>query len=247
MARFFPARSSCHFDTRGEKRFADRLEEKLEDDYLCWYNVPIGPKQRQPDFVVLHPSRGILVLEVKDWRLETIQSMDRHKAQLIVGEQLKSVDNPLLQARVCALEVVTTLQRDPALLHQSGPHTGKLLLPWGHGVVLTAITRKQFEQTDLGEVLNPQLVICQDEMTETVEAEAFQQRLWDMFLHSFPCQLGLPQTIESVLSPSAGIIGALVLATVAGVAALVFGLQMLMLMKSLMSRDRPWPTRFDTP
>ena len=193
MARFFPARSSCHFDTRGEKRFADRLEEKLEDDYLCWYNVPIGPKQRQPDFVVLHPSRGILGLEVKDWRLETIQSMDRHKAQLIVGEQLKSVDNPLLQARVCALEVVTTLQRDPALLHQSGPHTGKLLLPWGQGVVLTAITRKQFEQTDLGEVLNPQLVICQDEMTETVEAEAFQQRLWDMFLHSFPCQLGLPQ------------------------------------------------------
>ena len=66
-------------------------------------------------------------------------------------------------------------------------------------------------------------------------------------LRFLPSQLGLPQTIESVLSPSAGIIGALVLATVAGVAALVFGLQMLILMKSLMSRDRPWPTRFDTP
>ncbi len=193
MARFFPARSSCKFDTRGEARLADRLEKKLEDDYLCWYNVPLGPKQRQPDFVILHPSRGLLILEVKDWKLETIQSMDRHRAQLIVGDRLKSVDNPLLQARVCALEVVTTLQRDPALLQQEGPHTGKLVLPWGFGVVLTAITRRQFEQTDLGDVLNPQLVICQDEMTEAVEAEAFQQRLWDMFLHSFPCQLGLPQ------------------------------------------------------
>lgn len=194
MARFFPARSSCRFDTRGEMRFAERLEKKLEDDYLCWYNVPLGPKQRQPDFVILHPSRGLLILEVKDWKLESIQSMDRSKTQLITGERLKSVDNPLLQARVYALEVVTTLQRDPALCQQAGsPHAGKLLMPWGHGVVLTAITRSQFEQTDLPQVLNPQLAICQDEMIESVDEEAFQQRLWDMFLHVFPCQLSLPQ------------------------------------------------------
>lgn len=66
-------------------------------------------------------------------------------------------------------------------------------------------------------------------------------------LRFFPSQLGLPQTIESVLSPFAGIITALVLAAIAGVAALLFGLQILAVMKSLMSRDSLWPTRFDTP
>ncbi|MGF7243790.1 hypothetical protein ABIC11_004245 [Pseudomonas oryzihabitans] len=35
MARFFPARSQCQFDTPGERRFAERLEKLLEDDYLC--------------------------------------------------------------------------------------------------------------------------------------------------------------------------------------------------------------------
>ncbi len=36
-------------------------------------------------------------------------------------------------------------------------------------------------------------MIFQDEMTESVEAETFQQRLWDMFPHVFPCTLSLPQ------------------------------------------------------
>ncbi len=58
MARFFPVRSQCQFDTPGERRFAERLEKLLEDDYLCWSNVPVGPKARYPDFVVLHPRRG---------------------------------------------------------------------------------------------------------------------------------------------------------------------------------------------
>jgi hypothetical protein len=34
--------------TSGEKRFAWRLEDKLEDDYLCWYDVSIGERTRTP-------------------------------------------------------------------------------------------------------------------------------------------------------------------------------------------------------
>jgi hypothetical protein len=44
--------------TSGEKRFAQRLEAKLEEDYLCWYDVPVGPANVHPDFIVLHPRRG---------------------------------------------------------------------------------------------------------------------------------------------------------------------------------------------
>ncbi|MDV7210976.1 NERD domain-containing protein/DEAD/DEAH box helicase [Azotobacter beijerinckii] len=194
MAQFFPARSACRFDTPGERRLAERLEKKLEDDYLCWFNVPVGPKALQPDFVVLHPRRGVLVLEVKDWKLETIQSMDRGKAQILDGGRLKSVANPMTQARVYALEVAVTLQKDPALKQAAdSPHAGKLAMPYGWGVVLAGITRKQFEATELAEVLDPQRVICQDEMGETVEPEAFQQRLWEMFHQVFPCRLSSAQ------------------------------------------------------
>lgn len=194
MARFFPARSSCHFDTPGERRLAERLDKKLEDDYLCWFNVPVGPKALQPDFVLLHPQRGVLILEVKDWKLDTIQTMDPGTAQILDSGRSKSVRNPMMQARAYALEVAVTLQKDPALKQPPGsPRAGNLIMPYGWGVVFTAITRRQFEQTNLAEVLDPHRVIFQDEMTETVEDEAFQQRLWDMFHHVFPCKLTLPQ------------------------------------------------------
>lgn len=35
--------------------------------------MPFGPKQSQPDFLIIHPRRGLLILETKDWRLETIK------------------------------------------------------------------------------------------------------------------------------------------------------------------------------
>ena len=194
MAQFFPSRASCRFDTPGERRLAERLEKKLEDDYLCWFNIPVGPKALQPDFVVMHPQRGVLVLEVKDWKLETIQSMDRGLAKIFVDGALKTQKNPMMQARVYAMEVTMLLQKDPALKQPAhSPRAGNLIMPFGWGVVLTRITRKQFEGAGLAEVLDPQQVIFQDEMTESVEPEAFQQRLWDMFRHVFPCKLTLPQ------------------------------------------------------
>lgn len=36
-----------------ERRLAERLEQKLEDDYLLWWDVPIGPKQTFTEFVVM--------------------------------------------------------------------------------------------------------------------------------------------------------------------------------------------------
>ena len=59
--------------------------------------------------------------------------------------------------------------------------------------MLANISRKQFESTDLGEVLESHRVICQDEMADSVEMEAFQKRLWDMFTVPGFGNLGLPQ------------------------------------------------------
>jgi len=195
MAKLIPTRNSCLSRmTSGEKRFSERLEQKLEDDYLLWYDVPLGPKQRRPDFVVLHPRRGLLVLEVKDWKEETIREADRFQFTLLDFCGAVSVLNPLAQARQYVLEVNRILENDPTLRHPAGsPYAGKLVMPWAHGVVFTNLTRKRFDGSGLGEVVPPHLAICQDEMTESVDAETFQQRLWAMFPHVFPTALALPQ------------------------------------------------------
>jgi hypothetical protein len=193
VAVLIPSIGTSSFDSTGERRLAERLEQKLDADYLLWHNVPIGPKQTYPDFVVLHPRRGLLILETKDWRLDTIKQATRQAWDILVDGQVKVVMNPLAQARFCAIQVVNSLERDKQLIQTSGPHQGKLAFPWGHGVVFTRITRKQFDDAGLDEAIAPHYVICKDEMEESADAEAFQQRLWGMFAHSFGGVISLPQ------------------------------------------------------
>lgn len=190
-----PALGSCAGRmTSGERRLAERLEQKLDDDYLLWYDVPVGPKQTHPDFVIIHPRRGLLILETKDWRLDTIQQAGKLAWDILDAGRPKCVINPLQQARVGAIQVVNALERDAQLVQSDGPYKGKLAFPWGHGVVFTRITRKQFDAAGLGHAIEPDRVICQDEMTEAEDAEAFQQRLWNMFPHAFGSKaMSLPQ------------------------------------------------------
>lgn len=195
MATLIPSLNAClPRMTGGEKRFARRLEAKLEDDYLAWYDVPVGSRGFHPDFIVLHPRRGLLVLEVKDWRLDSIKDIDRLRASILTSRGLVKETNPLEQARGYACAIASLLQGDPALVASVGhPYAGKLRFPWDFGAVLANITRRQFESTDLGEVLAAHRVICQDEMLEDVDAESFQQRLWNMFSIRFGEMLTLPQ------------------------------------------------------
>lgn len=193
MATLVPALSSCLSRMQaGERRFARRLEGLLEDDYRCWYDLPVGKRQRYADFIILHPLRGLLLLEVKDWKLETIHSIDKTSARIITPSGLKTVANPLEQARQCAYQLVDRLQRDRQLLHPVGPYKGRLLFPYGYGVVLTAISRAQFNETDLCDVLPEHQTICKDEMVEAMDPESFQNRLWGMFNVQFCRPLSLP-------------------------------------------------------
>lgn len=197
MATIIPSiNSSSTKMTTGERRLGQRLEQFLEDDYLCWYDIPVGDTRRYPDFIILHPSRGLLFLEVKDWKLSSIQSMNHQSFTLLTGSGTVSHSNPIEQARQCAYQVVNMLKRDKALVQTNEKHKGALVCPYGYGVVFTNISRKQLEAA-LGEegesILPSHLVICQDEMLEKTDPEEFQERLWNMFNYQFSNKLTLPQ------------------------------------------------------
>lgn len=161
MATLIPALGTCTSRmTSGERRFAQRLEQKLESDYLLWYDVPIGPGNAHPDFVILHPRRGILILEVKDWRLDNLREVTRQEVALLTAVGLKRLVNPLEQARQYAHAVSDLLERDPQLTFSSGKLAGRLRFPWSYGAVLANISRSQFDQAQIGEAIDPQRAIC---------------------------------------------------------------------------------------
>lgn len=99
MAQLIPSLTTCLSRmTSGEKRLARRLEVLLDDDYLCWYDIPVGRKNRYPDFIILHPARGLLFLEVKDWRLENIKKISKTRVELLTDHGKITVPNPIEQA-----------------------------------------------------------------------------------------------------------------------------------------------------
>lgn len=194
MAELIPPLNSCLPRMQsGEKRFARRLASHLEDDYLCWYETGVGHRPRYTDFVILHALRGLLLLEVKDWRLETIRRANPDSFELLLNTGLKTVANPLQQARICAYRLKEQLERDPQLIATRGKYKGKLIMPYGYGVVFANITRHQFERAGLGNVIPEAQAICKDEMLESTDVEEFQKRLWDMSEYCFNRLLTQPQ------------------------------------------------------
>lgn len=167
--------------TVGERRVAERLEQKLDAEHLVWYDVPVGPNRAHPDFVLLHPRRGLLILEVKDWKLDTIRLAGRQDWTIVPHGLPKTVVNPAEQARHYAHQVVDALCRDRQLVHAEGRWQGMLTFPWSYGVVFTHITRRQFDAAGLQRAIEPHRVVCADEMTEAVDPEAFRDRLRAMF------------------------------------------------------------------
>jgi len=202
MAELIPSLNTClSYMQPGEKRFAYRLEQFLEDDYLCWFDIPLGGfrgHRRYLDFIVLHPARGLLFLEVKDWKPDQLKKLTPKQAEIIgKNGQRKTVANPMEQARQCSYKVLAVLERDPQLKQQTGKYQGRLSFPYGYGVVFPNITRKQFDDAIPEEhrqnILPSHNLICKDEMTESADPELFQERLWAMFSYTFGNQLSLPQ------------------------------------------------------
>ncbi|MFM9423829.1 hypothetical protein RCH10_000252 [Variovorax sp. GrIS 2.14] len=193
MSTLIPALNTCVSRmTTGERRLAERLEQKLGSNYLVWYDVPVGPKRLHPDFIVLHPRRGLLVLEVKDWKLDDIRQAGKLSFEVAPEGVPRSVINPLEQARQYAHQMVAALTQDPQLVQDEGKWRGMLSFPWSYGLVLTHITRRQFVTAELDCVIDSQRVICSDEMTENVDPQTLKSRLWNMFPALMHGMLSIP-------------------------------------------------------
>jgi DNA helicase IV len=188
----------------GEKRVLDALARHLEDDYAVWHNIPIMGSGREPDFVILHPHRGLLILEVKDWKRQTIAQANAMLVELRTPTGPTNTTHPVSQARGYMLDLCHQLQRFPELLHADGAHRGKLLMPWGWGAVLSHIKLADVAgDSSFSEVFEPHKVMLADDLADSVDAMAFQQKLWGMFSVQWQCLLTLPQMniVRSLLFP----------------------------------------------
>ncbi|MGI9411336.1 MAG: 3'-5' exonuclease [Hyphomicrobiaceae bacterium] len=125
----------------GERRVFDVLR-RLPDDCIVYYEPKVAG--RNPDFVVIMPAIGVLVIEVKDWYAGAITRADPNVVDLrTVGVAPETtVQHPGRQAQAYMYDLMGAA-RDSShastLIHRSGRRRGHFVFPFAELVVFSRI------------------------------------------------------------------------------------------------------------
>ena len=164
MAEFIPDRLPARASKGEERTFS--ILKKLPDDYLVYYEPNID--NRRPDFIVIAPDQGVIVIEVKGWYLDDIQKVSDSEVVTLYDGRPKAEIHPLTQARNYQWRLVKACEKNPSfshLLHKDGPHKNRFVFPFGHFVVLSNISQDQlrnYRGHDLSVVFRPENTMTRD-------------------------------------------------------------------------------------
>ena len=161
MAEMIPDRLPSRA-SRGEERVFE-LCKRLPDDYIVYYEPII--ESRYPDFIIIAPNLGVLVIEVKGWYPKDIVQADNNL--VLVNEEGRQVRraHPVRQAREYMLTLMDrcrTINRNMTLIQQTGVHQGKFKFPFGHFAVLSNISGEQLVNLKLTDIFEPSKNVARD-------------------------------------------------------------------------------------
>lgn len=166
--------------TAGEKRVFATLR-RLPDDCLIYYEPVV--QRRYPDLIAILPEVGVLVIEVKDWRLAELGSVNADTVTITRRGAATVVSHPRRQARGYMLRLMDACRMHPQAgqLTQREGHGGGYAFPFCHIVVLSNINRRQIEgeAQELTFLFPSGTTITRDELTawEALGPQALLGRL----------------------------------------------------------------------
>jgi len=94
MAKLIGSISSDNF---GEKLFIEKMQEYLDDNHIIYWNRQVYG--REFDVCILLPNKGILVVELKGWREETVLRVENNESIVIMTDDGEQLASPQKQAR----------------------------------------------------------------------------------------------------------------------------------------------------
>lgn len=184
--------------TAGERLVFRTLKHYLPDDYIVYFEPNIHG--RRPDFVIIGPDLGLIVLEVKDYTRSTLYQLN-HDEWIITpanGSQ-KKIKSPFLQARENMFKLTDVLKKDQNLIQHEGKYATTLKFPYGSGVIFTRLTQNDCIRHGLYQVIDPCFSLMRDEINPDdpqFSEEILIEKILNMF--TVPYRLKQPLTGEEI-------------------------------------------------
>ena len=182
MAQMIPSDvSQLSEPTGGEKLVFKAIQENTPDSWVCYANFRIVGQGR-PDFCLIGPDLGLLILEVKDLSINNVKEANPEEWVVQRNGNWEKEKHPLAQANDYKIEAAKRLNRVKELRNQKG----KIKLPYGHGAVLPNISRadlnsKKYLSPPLSSTFETTKVICQDELPlNQGQSTTFRERILAM-------------------------------------------------------------------
>ena len=198
--------------SQGEKNLFSALKSQLPDAFIVWYEPTID--RLLPDFVILGPTFGLLILEVKGWFANNIESASHDffaiRYQKAGRTRVESNANPLKQGHNYFGPIADQMKQRPLLCRPHGNYRGKLCFPIGVGAVMSNITCQQSKETALYPVLEQPAVAYRDELLQwaNFSSDDLINRLKEMFKTDFSFPDLTPDqvsTIKGLIHPTTAI------------------------------------------
>jgi hypothetical protein len=194
--------------SQGEKRLYKILQYELPDDCYVWYEPRL--KGLFPDFIILSPTLGLLILEVKGWSKHQIVSANSQFFEVKRGERLEREQSPLRQSKGYLDACIDKLKQYPILTQPDGDYKGKLAFPVGCGVVMSNLAEGEARDENVYTLLEPPQVAYKNELMDWdgIGERELVRRLEKMFTARFRF-LALTDdqisTIKGILYPEKGV------------------------------------------
>lgn len=188
--------------SQGERRAFAALQA-LPDDVVVYYEPVIA--RRFPDFIVIAPTLGVIVIEVKGIALKTITHADDHAIRYTHSGQPQEQPHPSRQALAYQRKLMSACETHPAAAELK--RDGRFTFSFGKLAIMTSIRRADLDASPWAALFPRGETLCADEFdAAAADPAALMAALRAAMPPHVPIMPIPPErvnTIRSVISPAA--------------------------------------------
>jgi hypothetical protein len=144
--------------SQGERRVFAALQS-LPDDVVVYYEPVI--RRRYPDFIVIAPTVGVIVIEVKGIPLKAITHADAHHIAYMQGGSRQDQPHPSRQALAYMRELMNTCHTHPSAADLK--RAGHFSFAFAHLAIMTSMRRADLDASPWAQLFPGGETLCADE------------------------------------------------------------------------------------